>query len=74
MSNYGDMMNTIIPQRKLYRSRTDRMIAGVCGGLSKRFGIDSTWVRLLFVLFFFAGGSALLIYLVMWFIVPEDPV
>ncbi len=44
--------------KKLYRSRTDSKIAGVCGGLGEHFGIDSTWVRLLFVLFFFLGGSA----------------
>jgi phage shock protein C len=61
------------PAKKLYRSRKDRIIAGICGGLSQRFAIDSTWVRLLFILFFFAGGSALLIYLIMWLIVPLAP-
>jgi phage shock protein C len=66
-------MNTIMPGNKLYRSRKDRMLAGVCGGISERYGFDSTWVRLLFVLFFFAGGSALLIYLIMWMIVPLAP-
>jgi len=58
---------------KLYRSRKERMIAGVCGGLAEHFNIDPTWVRLLFVLFFFLGGSALLLYLVMWMIVPQNP-
>jgi phage shock protein C len=48
----------------------DRMIAGVCGGLAAYFGIDSTWVRLLFLLFLFLGGSALLVYVVMWVVVP----
>ena len=61
------------PVRKLYRSRRDRMIAGVCGGLAQYFAIDTTWVRLIFVLFFFLGGSALLIYLIMWIIVPLSP-
>lgn len=67
-------MNEIIPvTKKLYRSRRDRMIAGVCGGLGNYFGIDSTWVRLLFILFFFAGGCALLVYFIMWLIVPLEP-
>lgn len=60
--------------KKLYRSRTDSKIAGVCGGLGEHFGIDSTWIRLLFILFFFLGGSALLIYIIFWIIVPLEPV
>jgi phage shock protein C len=67
------MNSSMIPSKKLYRSRGDRFIAGVCGGLAERYDIDSTWIRLLFVLFFFAGGSALLIYLIMWMIVPLSP-
>jgi len=59
--------------KKLYRSRVDSKIAGVCGGLGEHFGIDSTWVRLIFVLFFFLGGSALLLYLILWVIVPLQP-
>lgn len=61
------------PYKKLYRSRNDRMVAGICGGLSDYFGIDPAWVRLLFILLFFAGGSALLVYLVMWVIIPLAP-
>lgn len=61
------------PYRKLCRSRKDRMIAGICGGLAEHFGIDPTWIRLLFILFFFLGGSALLIYIIMWIIVPNAP-
>jgi len=71
------MTEIIIKQRnksvkKLYRSRTERMIAGVCGGLAEHFQIDPTWVRLIFILFFFLGGSALALYLIMWFIVPLE--
>ena len=62
------------PAKKLYRSRKDRMIAGVCGGLADYFNIDVTWVRLIFVLLFLAGGCALLIYLIMWLIVPNAAV
>lgn len=61
------------PIKRLYRSRKDRMMAGVCGGLATYFAIDPTWVRLLFILFLFAGGSALFIYLIMWVIVPLEP-
>lgn len=66
-------MNT--GSRKLYRSRTNRMIFGVCAGLAEFFGIDPTVVRLVFAggaLFGF--GSFILIYLVMFFVVPEEPV
>lgn len=61
------------PYVRLYRSRRERMIAGVCGGLAEYFGIDPTWIRLIFILFFFLGGSALLIYIIMWLIVPLAP-
>lgn len=60
--------------KRLYRSRNDRMIAGVCGGIANYFDVDPTWIRLLFVLFFFLGGSALLVYIIMWIVVPNAPV
>lgn len=63
-------MKSSEPAKKLYRSLKDRMIAGVCGGLGEYFGIDSTWVRLLFLLCLLLGGSALLVYIVMWIVVP----
>lgn len=59
--------------KKLYRSRKNKMIAGVAGGLAEYFDLDPTWIRLLFILFFFLGGSALLIYVIMWMIVPLEP-
>ena len=59
--------------QKLYRSRDDRMIGGVCGGLGEFFDIDPTLIRLLFVLLTIFGGSGVLVYLVMLFIVPEEP-
>lgn len=61
------------PYKKLWRSRTDRKIAGICGGLGDYFQVDSLWIRLIFVLFFLAGGAALLVYLVMWLLVPLEP-
>lgn len=60
--------------RKLYRSRTNRMIAGVCAGLADFFGIDPTVVRLVFVAGALLGfGSFVFIYLVLFIIVPEEP-
>ena len=63
-------MKSSKPTKKLYRSLKDRMIAGVCGGLAEYFSVDSTWVRLLFLIFLLFGGSALLVYMVMWVVVP----
>jgi phage shock protein C len=60
--------------KKLYRSRTNRWIFGVCGGLAEFFGIDPIVVRLVFIIGALLGfGSFILIYLVMFFVVPEEP-
>lgn len=57
----------------LYRSQSDSMIGGVCGGLGQYLGIDSTFVRLFFVLLALAGnGIGVLIYLLLWIILPLD--
>ncbi|MFH1126795.1 MAG: PspC domain-containing protein [archaeon] len=58
--------------KKLYRSRKNRMIAGVCGGIAEYFDIDPTLVRLAWILVTFAGGAGLLAYLIAWIIVPEE--
>jgi phage shock protein C len=57
--------------RKLYRSQTQRMIAGVCGGLAEYFNVDATLIRVLFLILAVFGGSGLVIYVVMWIIVPD---
>jgi phage shock protein C len=57
--------------RMLTRSEDDRMIAGVCGGLAAHFGIDATLVRVVFVLLAVFGGSGMILYLVLWLIVPR---
>ncbi len=63
-----------IGSKKLYRSRTNRMIAGVCAGLADFFGIDVTVVRLVFAAGALLGfGSFILIYIVMFIVVPEEP-
>jgi phage shock protein PspC (stress-responsive transcriptional regulator) len=60
--------------RKLYRSRTHRMLTGVCGGLAEYANVDPTIVRLLFVVAaFVTGGAALLAYPILWVIMPEAP-
>jgi len=59
--------------KRLYRSRTDRMLGGVCAGLGKYFNVDPTLMRLAFALIFFAGGGGLLLYVIMWVVVPEEP-
>lgn len=59
--------------KKLFRSRTDKKIAGICAGLGTYFQVDPFLFRLIFILFFLAGGTALLIYLIMWLIVPLEP-
>ena len=58
--------------RRLYRSRTDRKLAGVCGGLARYFNPDATLIRVLVVLLAVVGGSGLVIYLAMWIIVPRS--
>jgi phage shock protein C len=59
--------------RKLYRSRTDRKIAGVCGGLASYFNVDPTLIRVLFVVLAVVGGSGVILYLALWLIVPNQP-
>lgn len=55
----------------LYRSETNRVIAGVAGGLGEYFNLDATIIRILFVLLTVFGGSGLVIYIVLWLIIPE---
>lgn len=56
--------------KRLYRSETDKMIGGVCGGIAEYLVLDPSIVRILFVLLCFGGGSGLLLYVVLWFILP----
>lgn len=59
--------------KKLYRSRTDKMLAGVCGGIAEYLNIDSTIVRIVFVLFSLGGGFGILAYVALAIIMPERP-
>src|SRR5690349_23290235 len=57
--------------RRLYRSRDERVIGGVCGGLAEYFGIDPLIVRIIAVGLVFAGGAGFLAYFAAWLLVPE---
>jgi phage shock protein PspC (stress-responsive transcriptional regulator) len=59
-------------EKKLYRSETDKIVGGVCGGLAEYFGIDSAIVRLVFVLILVYGGSGLLVYIILWIVLPTQ--
>ena len=58
--------------KRLFRSQTDRKIGGVAGGLGEFLGIDATLLRLIFVFSVIFMGTGLLLYLVMWLVVPEE--
>lgn len=60
------------PAKRLYRSKTDRMIGGVCGGLAEYFNVDPVIVRLLFLLGLICVGGTFVAYLIMWIVVPEQ--
>ena len=60
-------------KQPLRRSKNNRMIAGVCGGLSEFFGISSFWIRLAFVIALIPGGvPGILVYILIWMIVPSE--
>jgi len=59
--------------KKLYRSRKDSKIAGVCGGIAEYFNVDSTIIRLLAVLTIFFGGGGIIAYIIAWLIIPLEP-
>jgi phage shock protein C len=59
--------------KRLYRSKKDRKIAGVCGGVAEYFEIDPTIVRVLWIASCFIGTLGIWLYLIAWLIVPEKP-
>lgn len=58
--------------KKLTRSYTDRIIAGVCGGYAEYFSVDSTIIRILFVASLLCGGAGLLVYLASWILMSQN--
>lgn len=59
--------------KRLTRSRTERWVAGVCGGIGNYFDLDPTVIRVAFVLLALVLGGGLLIYLILWLIIPLEP-
>jgi len=60
--------------KRIYRSRTERVIGGVCGGIAEYFGIDPTLVRLLWVFIILLAGTGILFYIICWIIIPKRSV
>ena len=60
-------------EKKLYRSKSDKKIAGVCAGLAKYLNIDVTLIRLIWALVVICGGAGLLAYLICALVIPEEP-
>lgn len=61
------------PERRLTRSRSDAWIGGVCGGIAQRYGWDPTLIRVLFVASILLPGPQVLLYLLLWIVIPRDP-
>ena len=59
-------------EKRLQRSRTEKMIGGVCGGLAEYFNVDPTLLRILWVIVTLAGGAGLLLYIILWVIMPLE--
>lgn len=60
-------------RKKLTRSRSDKKIAGVCGGFAEYFDMDATLMRLLWLALILIGGWGLIAYIVAWIVMPEEP-
>lgn len=60
-------------KKRLYRSRADRRIAGVCGGIADYLAVDPTIVRIIWVLFAIAGGPGVVLYIILAAVIPEEP-
>jgi phage shock protein PspC (stress-responsive transcriptional regulator) len=61
----------VASRTRLYRSPTDRKVAGVCGGLGELLGVDPVFARVAFVVLAFAGGLGIVLYLAFWLLMPE---
>jgi len=65
-------MSNGVNGKQLYRSRKDRIVAGVCAGLADYFGIDANIVRLVFAGLAIIAGTGFLLYVAAWMIIPEE--
>jgi len=58
--------------KRLYRTQSDRMLGGVCGGLGRYFNVDPNLIRLVFAALFAFGGGGFILYLILWIILPDE--
>ena len=74
--DFGPKRTTTTPPKSevtmLRRSRTDRSIAGICGGIAKYFKVESSVIRLVVVLLCLFGGLSLWVYIILWLLIPEE--
>ena len=59
--------------KKIFRSKKDKIIAGVCGGIAEYFNVDPVWIRLIAILLIFAEGIGVVLYIIAWILIPENP-
>ena len=59
-------------EKKLYRSESDRMLGGVCGGIAEVYDFDPSLIRLITLFLVLSAGSGLLVYLIAWIIIPSE--
>jgi phage shock protein C len=60
--------------KRIYRSRKDRILGGVCGGMGNYFNLDPVLVRVIWVVLLFAAGVGFLAYILAWILIPEEPI
>lgn len=58
--------------KRLYRSTTNKQVAGVCGGLGEYFNIDPTLIRVIFLIATLFGGNGFILYIILWMVMPEE--
>lgn len=58
--------------KRLYRSKTNKALAGICGGIGEYLNVDPTVIRVLWILFSLMGGCGLLAYIICLFVIPQD--
>lgn len=60
-------------EKRLYRNTDNKIISGVCSGLGEYFNLDPTIMRIIFLILFFGFGTGVLIYIILWVVMPEKP-
>ncbi len=73
--DFGPARTTTQPKsevKQLRRSKKDRSIAGICGGIANYFNLESSLVRLVVLLFILFGGLSLWVYIILWLLIPEE--